>query len=82
MIGGTLIPFGLMMAAVLHVPAPRAAVVATLEPVLGALIAWPLQHQALALVQLVGVIIIVGAIIWVQAQAPAAGAEFAPAYGA
>jgi drug/metabolite transporter (DMT)-like permease len=81
-IGGTLVPFGLMMAAVRHVPAPRAAVVATLEPVLASVIAWPLQHQVLALVQILGVIVVVGAIVWVQAQAPAAGAEFAPAYGA
>ena len=80
-IGGTLLPFGLMMAAVRHVPAPRAAVVATLEPVLGAVIAWPLHHQVLSVVQILGVIVVVGAIIWVQAQAPAAGAEFAPAYG-
>jgi drug/metabolite transporter (DMT)-like permease len=81
-IGGTLIPFGFMMAAVRHVPAPRAAVVATLEPVLAAVIAWPLHHQVLSPVQILGVVVVVGAIIWVQMQAPAAAAEFAPAYGA
>ena len=35
-VGGTLVPFALMIAAVRHVPAARAAVIATLEPVLGA----------------------------------------------
>jgi len=81
-IGGTLIPFGFMMAAVRHVPAARAAVVATLEPVLGAVIAWPLHHQILSPGQIMGVIVVVGAIVCVQTQAPAAGAEFAPGYGA
>lgn len=81
-IGGTLIPFACMIAAVRHLPASRAAVVATLEPVLGALLAWPIQHQALAAVQIVGGLVVVGAIVWVQAQRPALEAELAPAYGA
>jgi drug/metabolite transporter (DMT)-like permease len=81
-IGGTLIPFACMVAAVRHLPASRAAVVATLEPVLGALLAWPIQHQALSAVQIVGGLIVVGAVIWVQAQRPELEAELAPAYGA
>jgi drug/metabolite transporter (DMT)-like permease len=80
-IGGTLVPFTCMIAAVRHLPASRAAVVATLEPVLGALLAWPIQHQALSPVQIAGGLVVVGAIIWVQAQRPALEAELAPAYG-
>ncbi len=81
-IGGTLVPFACMIAAVRHLPASRAAVVATLEPVLGALLAWPILNQALSPVQAVGGLVVVGAIIWVQAQRPALEAELAPAYGA
>lgn len=81
-IGGTLVPFGCMIAAVRHLPASRAAVVATLEPVLGALLAWPIQHQALSAVQIVGGLVVVAAVIWVQAQRSELEAELAPAYGA
>jgi drug/metabolite transporter (DMT)-like permease len=79
-IGGTLIPFACMVAAVRHLPASRAAVVATLEPVLGAVLAWPIQQQALSAVQIAGGLVVIGAIIWVQAQRPAVDAELAPAY--
>ena len=79
-IGGTLIPFGCMIAAVRHLPAHRAAVVATLEPVLGALLAWPIHGQALDPVQIAGMLLVVGSIVWVQAQRPALEAELAPEY--
>ncbi|MEA2390793.1 MAG: hypothetical protein QOK31_902 [Solirubrobacteraceae bacterium] len=79
---GTLVPFACIFAAVRHVPASRAAVVATLEPVLAAALAWPIQGQALAPVQILGSLVVVGAIVWVQARAPAPQAEIAPAYGA
>jgi drug/metabolite transporter (DMT)-like permease len=80
-IGGTLIPFACMVAAVRHVPAPRAAVVATLEPVLGAVLAWVIHGQALSAVQVAGGLVVVGAIIWVQSQRAEFEAELAPAYG-
>jgi drug/metabolite transporter (DMT)-like permease len=80
-IGGTLIPFACMIAAVRHVPAPRAAVVATLEPVLGALLAWPIHDQALSAVQIAGGLVAVGGIVWVQGQRAELEAELAPAYG-
>jgi drug/metabolite transporter (DMT)-like permease len=79
-IGGTLVPFGCMIAAVRHLPASRAAVVATLEPVLGALLAGPIQHQWLSAVQIAGGLVVVGAIVWVQAQRPQLEAELAPPY--
>jgi drug/metabolite transporter (DMT)-like permease len=79
-IGGTLIPFACMITAVRHLPAHRAAVVATLEPVLGALLAWPILDQALSPIQILGGLIVVGAIIWVQSQRTQLEAELAPAY--
>src|SRR5205823_4034211 len=80
-IGGTLLPFGCMIAATRHISAPRAGVVATLEPVLGALLAWPIHGQRLAPAQIAGGLLVVGAVIWVQSQQPAQEAELAPAYG-
>jgi drug/metabolite transporter (DMT)-like permease len=81
-IGGTLVPFACMITAVRHLPAARAAVVATLEPVFGALLAWPIHDQALSPVQIAGGLIAVGGIVWVQSQRPELEAELAPAYGA
>jgi drug/metabolite transporter (DMT)-like permease len=77
---GTLVPFVCIVGAVRHVPASRVAVVATLEPVLAAAFAWPIHGQHLAAVQILGGAIVVGAVIWVQRQAPADEAEMAPAY--
>ncbi len=79
-VGGTLIPFACIISAVRHLPASRAAVVATLEPVLGALLAWPIHDRPLAGTDRGGPVI-VGAVIWVQSQRPQLGAELAPAYG-
>ena len=44
-VGGTLVPFILMVAALRHIAAPRAAVVATLEPVLAAVFAWLIHDR-------------------------------------
>jgi drug/metabolite transporter (DMT)-like permease len=51
---GTLLPFICMVTALRHIPAPRAAIVATLEPVLAAVFAWVLLGEELAPVQLAG----------------------------
>jgi drug/metabolite transporter (DMT)-like permease len=75
---GTLIPFILIVTAVRHIPAPRAAVVATLEPVLAAIIAWPVLDQALAAPQIAGIVVVVGAVVWVQSHRPQLEAERAP----
>jgi drug/metabolite transporter (DMT)-like permease len=80
-IGGTLIPFACMITAVRHLPAARAAIVATLEPVLGALLAWPIHGQSLSPAQISGGLVVVGAIVWVQSQRAELEAEIAPAYG-
>lgn len=68
---GTLIPFLLLVSALRHLPASRVAVVAMLEPVLGAVIAWALHDQALAATQIVGGVIVLVAIGWVQTHRPA-----------
>jgi drug/metabolite transporter (DMT)-like permease len=77
---GTLLPFVCIVAALRHVPASRAAVVATLEPVLAAIIAWPVLGQDLDVAQIAGGLIVVGAVVWVQIQRPTGEEEAAPAY--
>jgi drug/metabolite transporter (DMT)-like permease len=75
---GTLLPFICMVAALRHIPAPRAAVVATLEPVLAGVFAWFLHDQALAAVQVAGGLMVVASVLWVQSRRPDLEAEMAP----
>jgi drug/metabolite transporter (DMT)-like permease len=75
---GTLLPFICMVAAVRHVPAPRAAIVATLEPVLAAVFAWSIHDEGLSAVQVAGGLAVVAAVVWVQARRPDLEAEVAP----
>jgi drug/metabolite transporter (DMT)-like permease len=75
---GTLIPFVLIVTALRHIPAPRAAVVSTLEPVLAALIAWPVHAQALGVPQIAGGLLVLGAVVAVQSRRPQLDAEAAP----
>jgi drug/metabolite transporter (DMT)-like permease len=75
---GTLLPFICMVAALRHIPAPRAAVVATLEPVLAAVFAEFLHDERLAAVQIAGGLAVVAAVVWVQARRPDLEAELAP----
>ncbi len=77
-IGGTLVPFVLTVAALRHVPAPRVAVIATLEPVLGAVFAWIIHDEALAAIQIAGGLIVITAVAWVQTRRPDLEAESAP----
>jgi drug/metabolite transporter (DMT)-like permease len=75
---GTLLPFICVVAALRHLPAPRVAVAATLEPVLAALFAWWLHDERLAAVQLAGGALVLGAVLWVQSRRPDLEAELAP----
>jgi drug/metabolite transporter (DMT)-like permease len=75
---GTLLPFVCIVASLRHIPAPRAAVVATLEPVLAAVFAWLIHDEALAAVQITGGMAVIAAVAWVQTQAPDLEAELAP----
>jgi drug/metabolite transporter (DMT)-like permease len=77
-VGGTLVPFILMVAALRHIAAPRAAVVATLEPVLAAVFAWLIHDEALAAVQIAGGMAVLTAVAWVQSRRPDHDAEAAP----
>lgn len=80
-VAGTLLPFSCMVAALRHVPAPRAGVVATLEPVLAAVFAWIIHNEALAAVQIAGGSAVVAAVAWVQSRRPDLEAELAPVRG-
>jgi drug/metabolite transporter (DMT)-like permease len=75
---GTLLPFICVVAALRHLPAPRAAVAATLEPLLAAIFAWWLHNERLAVVQLAGGLLVLGAVLWVQSHRPDLEAELAP----
>lgn len=77
-VGGTLVPFVLTVAALRDVPAPRVAVIATLEPVLAAVFAWIIHDEALAAVQIAGGAIVLVAVAWVQSRRPDLEAESAP----
>jgi drug/metabolite transporter (DMT)-like permease len=75
---GTLLPFLAMVAALRHIPTPRAGIVATLEPVLAALFAWILVDESLVALQVGGMALVVVAVAWVQANRPDLEAEAAP----
>jgi drug/metabolite transporter (DMT)-like permease len=53
--------------------------VATLEPVLAAAFAWALHGEVLAAPQLAGGVVVLAAVVWVQAHRPDVAAESAPA---
>jgi drug/metabolite transporter (DMT)-like permease len=75
---GTLIPFICIVASLRHIPAPRAAVVATLEPALAAVFAWIILGEELAAVQIAGGAVVLTAVAWVQSKRPDLEAEGAP----
>jgi drug/metabolite transporter (DMT)-like permease len=79
---GTLLPFTCMVAALRHIPGSRAAIVATLEPVLGAVFAWLIHDETLAATQMAGGAVVLAAVAWVQSSRPDLQAESAPALGA
>ncbi len=75
---GTLGGFIAAFAAMQRIPASRAAVVMTLEPVLAALIAWPALGESLEPVQLVGGAVVLCSVAWIQSQRGAGPEEQAP----
>jgi DME family drug/metabolite transporter len=62
----TLIPFFLYLWGVERVRAERAAIAATLEPVLGAVVAWLFLNQNLGVVQIIGGMLVIVAVILIQ----------------
>ncbi|CAN5577507.1 EamA family transporter [soil metagenome] len=65
-VGGTLAPFLLYVWAIARVRAERAAIAATLEPVLAALLAWALLGQTLTAAQLLGGVAVLAAVAILQ----------------
>ncbi|HEX2070068.1 MAG TPA: EamA family transporter [Thermoleophilaceae bacterium] len=76
---GTLLPFALMLLAVRHVTAIRIAVVGASEPALSALFAFLIHDEGLSAVQVLGGLLLLGAVVWVQLQRPNLPAELAAA---
>ena len=61
---GTVVPFILLVSALHHVPATRVTIVAMLEPVLAAIVAWIWLGEELAAVQIIGgLIVLVGVVL-------------------
>jgi drug/metabolite transporter (DMT)-like permease len=52
--------------------------VATLEPVLAAVFAWFLHDETLTPVQVAGGLVVIAAVLWVQARRPDLEQELAP----
>jgi drug/metabolite transporter, DME family len=65
-LGATLAPFLLYLWGVERVKAERAAIAATLEPVLGAVVAWILLDQSLEALQTIGGVLVIAAVILIQ----------------
>jgi drug/metabolite transporter (DMT)-like permease len=63
---GTIAPFGLVVAALRHVSATRVGIVAMLEPVAAAIVAWAWLGESLAPVQLAGGLVVLGGIALAQ----------------
>lgn len=76
---GTLFPFLLMVTALRDIPAARAAIVATLEPALGAAFEWLIHGTSLAAAQIAGGVAVLVAVAWVQSQQTDLQQESAPA---
>ena len=72
---GTLVPFVLLVTALRHISAAHAGVVATLEPVIASLVAWPVHDQVLGAPQVAGIVVVVAAVAWVQSHRPDAEHE-------
>ena len=66
---GTLLPFLLYIWAVARVRAERAAIAATLEPVLAAALAWVWLGEELSALQVVGGGLVLGAVLMLQPNA-------------
>jgi drug/metabolite transporter (DMT)-like permease len=63
---GTIVPFALLVGALRYIPATRAGIIAMLEPVVGALVAWAWLGESLGGVQLAGAFVVLAAIFLAQ----------------
>jgi len=65
-IGGTLVPFSLLCWGIQQIRADRAAIAATLEPVMATVLAWVWLGQTLTVSQLVGGVLVLLAVVSLQ----------------
>jgi drug/metabolite transporter (DMT)-like permease len=63
---GTIVPFALLAASLQHIPASRAAITAMFEPVSATVFAYAWLGESLTAAQLVGALVVLGAIILAQ----------------
>jgi drug/metabolite transporter (DMT)-like permease len=63
---GTVVPFVLFVSALRHVPATRVTIVAMLEPVLAALMAWLWLEEELGALQIVGGLVVLAGVVLAQ----------------
>jgi drug/metabolite transporter (DMT)-like permease len=63
---GTIIPFGLLVAALRHIAATRVAIAATWEPVAGALVAYAWLGESLSGFEVAGGLLVLGGILLAQ----------------
>jgi drug/metabolite transporter (DMT)-like permease len=63
---GTIVPFALLAASLRHIPASRAAITAMFEPVAATLFAYAWLGEALTAAQLIGALVVLGAIVLAQ----------------
>lgn len=73
---GNLLPYLLFLWSIQRVPAERAAIVATLEPVVAAILAWLWFGQTLTLLQIIGGVLIIVAVTALQLKGgPSSGVD-------
>jgi drug/metabolite transporter (DMT)-like permease len=74
---GTLTPFLLYVWAVRRIRSERAVIAATLEPLFAGIVAWLWLGQVLSLLQIVGGVLILAAVLWLQlrGRSPEGAAE-------
>lgn len=65
-VGGTLVPFSLLCWGIQQIRADRAAIAATLEPVMATVLAWIWLGQTLTVLQLMGGVLVLLAVISLQ----------------
>jgi drug/metabolite transporter (DMT)-like permease len=63
---GTIVPFGLLVGSLRHIPATRAAIVAMLEPVVATVVAYAWLAESLTAVQITGGVVVLAAIFLAQ----------------
>jgi len=67
-LAGTLLPFLLYAQGLRRIGAARASIVATLEPVIAAVVAWAWLGQTLSALQVLGGLLVVGAVVSLQVR--------------